>query len=220
MTTISRLYSVLLWSFTSLALIFGALGAFSATESIRFVTMTDNSSYPSAPAGSLALVFNVSSQDIVVGDTILVGAQDAQASALGAIIEIAPTESGPLAVTLKASNRAEPDRWSYELGASTYRFVAAAPFVGFFFSTVNNHIDPWVLGAIVSSASIILLLALHFFAFARLESNSDRWFMKLEKEENDGVGAIITQFESLGVPEEALRPRRRRKGRRSSRRKK
>lgn len=184
MKTLNRVFSVLLWTFASFALILGILGTISATELVRFATISDDSSFPTAPSGSLELAVRTSTAEIVKGDTVLVGAHSSQGSTLGEVIDITKSESGAVAVTLKAPNREVPDQWNYELGSTTYKHVIATPFVGKIYALAGNAMNPWVFGALAVLVSAALLIALRFIVFAKTAKDPDPWFKKLEPEPN------------------------------------
>jgi hypothetical protein len=203
MTIRSRVFSVLLWTLTAFVLTLGVLGTISATELLRFATISDDSSSPTVPNGSLELAMRVPTKEIAVGDVLLVGAHSAQGSTLGEVIDVAKDDSG-VAITLKGTNRAVPDQWSYELGATTYKHVVAIPFIGHLYALASTFLNPWVFGALMAALVIVLLSVARANWFAKAAPTGDRWFKKLDDSDDDNVDEMLSYFAVPG--EDAPQP--------------
>lgn len=199
MATLNRVFAVLLWALASFALILGTLGAVSASDMLRFATVSDNSAAPLASDGSLAIAMRVAADTVHKGDLVLVGAHSAQGATLGEVVDITTSKAGNRSVTLKAPNRVNPDQWSYELGASTYKAVLAVPLIGKVFALANRNMNPWLFGVLSALLSIVVLVVVRFAIFARADHDSDRWFKKLPKGYQDSVDNLIGYFTEQGL---------------------
>ena len=204
MAVMNRVFSVLLWAVAAIALVLGTLGIISTSETIRFVTISDDSAYPVALNGSLLLAVRVASADVVKGDTLLVGAHATQGSALGDVVNINVAKNGNRSVTLKAPNRSTPDQWDYELGATTYKSLISIPLIGKIFSAVGNHMNVWLSGALLSLMSIAILTLIRFIFFAKWDPNSELLTKKLDNHANDSVDHLINYFTDQGLTAPAL----------------
>jgi len=192
-----RVFSVLLWTVSVVVLLAGLISAVSLTELVRFATITDNSSSPSAPAGSLEFAARTPTKDVKIGDTILVGAHADQGATLGKVVDISRVK-GSSAVELKGSNRSVPDQWSYELGDNTYTHVLAVPFLGSVLAW-GAALNFWLFAALVALLALVLVAVSRYSLFEKPERNTDHWFKRLENPERDDLVRLAGYFEERGL---------------------
>jgi hypothetical protein len=116
-------------------------------------------------------------------------------------------------VTLKGPNRAVPDQWSYELGATSYKHALAIPLLGYLYSFAGGFFNPWMFGVFASLLVIGGLYLLRRRYFTKAERNRDPWFKKLESPEAAGVDELLTYFAEAGQETPELYDATKRKGR-------
>lgn len=192
-----RVFSVLLWTVSVVVLLAGVISAVSLTELVRFATITDNSSSPSAPSGSLEFAVRTPTKDVKIGDTILVGAHAEQGATLGQIADLT-RNNGVTAVELKGSNRSVPDQWSYELGDTTYTHVAAIPLIGSMLAW-GSELNFWLFAALTAALMLAIVVIFRYALFEKPERNTDHWFKRLERPERDDLVRLAGYFEERGL---------------------
>lgn len=194
MPAMGRIFSVCLWIVVTVMLVFSGIGVASTTGVLRISSVSDDSASPLIPSGSLDIAVKTLSKNVKKGDVILVGAHSDKGSTLGKVIALSQDRDRGVSVTLKAPNRSTPDQWNYELGNSTYSHVVAIPFAGKIFSLTNKILNPWIIGALAALFVWFILAVLRNTLFSPPEVDRDRWFKKINANDQDDVDALIEIF--------------------------
>lgn len=194
----SRLFTVLLWITASVAILSAALAVVSATDVVRLAIISDNSSAPTAPNGALEIAVRTPANTVRVGDTVLVGAHADKGLSLGQVTSLNRSDGSPT-VMLRGANRSMPDRWSYELGANTYKHVFAIPLVGAALTWGATIAGQWWFAATIALLLLAAIILLRYTLFAKPVKSDDRWFKHLDENDRDDITVLSGIFEERGL---------------------